>query len=63
VVTALAHIHHVAQVQVRPWRTSDAIYYTQPNALVSLRRTVFIGGVPRPIKACALPLICASHDQ
>jgi cytoplasmic polyadenylation element-binding protein len=38
-------------LQVRPWRLADAVYYSLPTAAVSLRRTVFIGGVPRPVRA------------
>ena len=41
-------------VQVRPWRVADAIYYTDASAPVSLRTTVFIGGVPRPVRAVDL---------
>lgn len=41
-------------VQVRPWKLSDIDYFLDPNALVDPRRTVFIGGVPRPTRACDL---------
>lgn len=41
-------------VQVRPWKLSDIDYYSHPEAVVDPRRTVFIGGVPRPTRACDL---------
>uniref|UniRef100_A0A1I7UHK8 Cytoplasmic polyadenylation element-binding protein 1 n=1 Tax=Caenorhabditis tropicalis TaxID=1561998 RepID=A0A1I7UHK8_9PELO len=41
-------------VQVRPWRLSDIDYFCDESASVDHRRTVFIGGVPRPTRACDL---------
>lgn len=38
-------------VQVRPWRLSDIDYFGDKNSYVDPRRTVFIGGVPRPTRA------------
>ncbi|CAD6196962.1 unnamed protein product [Caenorhabditis auriculariae] len=38
-------------VQVRPWRLSDIDYFADKDAFIDPRRTVFIGGVPRPTKA------------
>ncbi|GMT16789.1 hypothetical protein PFISCL1PPCAC_8086, partial [Pristionchus fissidentatus] len=38
-------------VQVRPWRLSDMDYMVVPSMMMDPRRTVFIGGVPRPTKA------------
>ncbi|VDM29353.1 unnamed protein product, partial [Toxocara canis] len=38
-------------VQIRPWRLADADYVVDPNISISAHRAVFVGGVPRPIKA------------
>ena len=38
-------------VQVRPWKLSDAEYVIDKNAKMWARRTVFIGGLPRPTRA------------
>ncbi|CAI5441517.1 unnamed protein product [Caenorhabditis angaria] len=41
-------------VQVRAWRLSDIDYFADDSAPIDHRRTVFIGGVPRPTRACDL---------
>ncbi|CAJ0928961.1 unnamed protein product, partial [Mesorhabditis belari] len=41
-------------VQVRPWKLSDTDYIVDKNAKMWARRTVFIGGLPRPTRACDL---------
>ncbi|CAL2036769.1 unnamed protein product [Caenorhabditis brenneri] len=41
-------------VQVRPWKLSDIDYFIHEGASVDHRRTVFIGGVPRPTRASDL---------
>ncbi|KAF1761147.1 hypothetical protein GCK72_009401 [Caenorhabditis remanei] len=41
-------------VQVRPWRLSDIDYFCDDSCSVDHRRTVFIGGVPRPTRASDL---------
>lgn len=41
-------------VQVRPWRLSDIDYFCDESSSVDHRRTVFIGGVPRPTRASDL---------
>ncbi|CAJ0606534.1 unnamed protein product [Cylicocyclus nassatus] len=38
-------------VQVRPWRLADMDFISNPRTLMDPRRTVFIGGVPRPTRA------------
>uniref|UniRef100_A0A915KS76 RRM domain-containing protein n=1 Tax=Romanomermis culicivorax TaxID=13658 RepID=A0A915KS76_ROMCU len=38
-------------VQVRPWCLVDSEYYLDRSLSLDLRKTVFIGGVPRPLKA------------
>ncbi|KIH52376.1 hypothetical protein ANCDUO_17523, partial [Ancylostoma duodenale] len=39
------------KVQIRPWRLADADYLVDVNVPINLRRVVFVGGVPRPIRA------------
>uniref|UniRef100_A0A0M3J0T7 Cytoplasmic polyadenylation element-binding protein 1 n=1 Tax=Anisakis simplex TaxID=6269 RepID=A0A0M3J0T7_ANISI len=41
-------------VQIRPWRLADADYVVDPNISIWAHRAVFVGGVPRPIKAVEL---------
>ncbi|CAI4227559.1 unnamed protein product [Auanema sp. JU1783] len=38
-------------VQVRPWKLADMEYMLDPSMPLDPRRTVFIGGVPRPTRA------------
>ena len=42
------------QVQVRPWMTSDSDCCFDASAKVDPRKTVFVGGVPRPLRAMEL---------
>uniref|UniRef100_A0A0M3IW60 RRM domain-containing protein n=1 Tax=Ascaris lumbricoides TaxID=6252 RepID=A0A0M3IW60_ASCLU len=41
-------------VQVRPWRLADINYELRGDMILDVRRTVFIGGVPRPTRAGSL---------
>jgi len=41
-------------VQIRPWRLSDADFVLDSTLALDPRRTVFVGGVPRPLKASEL---------
>lgn len=41
---------------MRPWLLTDADYIADENMPLDPRKTVFIGGVPRPLKACTLAL-------
>ncbi|KAI6172675.1 hypothetical protein M3Y98_00999700 [Aphelenchoides besseyi] len=41
-------------VQVRPWLLSEADFLVDPFMRINLRFAVFIGGVPRPIRASEL---------
>ncbi|CAJ0586581.1 unnamed protein product, partial [Mesorhabditis spiculigera] len=41
-------------VQIRPWRLADADYLVDVNIPINPRRIVFVGGVPRPIRAVEL---------
>jgi len=38
-------------VQIRPWKLSDADYVLDASMPLDPRKTVFVGGVPRPLKA------------
>ncbi|UXI20111.1 F-actin-capping protein subunit alpha [Sarcoptes scabiei] len=44
-------------VQIRPWRLSDADYVLDATMPLDPRKTVFVGGVPRPLKAVELAMI------
>eukprot|EP00096_Caligus_rogercresseyi_P003589 TRINITY_DN1683_c0_g1_i1.p1 TRINITY_DN1683_c0_g1~~TRINITY_DN1683_c0_g1_i1.p1 ORF type:complete len:731 (-),score=197.28 TRINITY_DN1683_c0_g1_i1:1795-3987(-) len=44
-------------VQIRPWRLSDADFVLDASLPLDPRKTVFVGGVPRPLKAVELALI------
>ena len=41
-------------MQVRPWFISDSEYLSSPGLSPDPRKTVFIGGVPRPMRASEL---------
>jgi cytoplasmic polyadenylation element-binding protein len=38
-------------VQIRPWSLSDSDYVMDSTQPLDPRRTIFVGGVPRPLKA------------
>ncbi|XP_067644896.1 translational regulator orb2 [Eurosta solidaginis] len=44
-------------VQIRPWRLADADYVLDATMSLDPRKTVFVGGVPRPLKAFELAMI------
>lgn len=44
-------------VQIRPWRLSDADFVLDASMSLDPRKTVFVGGVPRPLKAVELAMI------
>lgn len=44
-------------VQIRPWRLSDADFVLDGSLTLDPRKTVFVGGVPRPLKAVELAMI------
>ncbi len=45
------------QVQIRPWCLSDSLCIREPSENLDLRKAVFVGGVPRPLKAVELAQI------
>jgi cytoplasmic polyadenylation element-binding protein len=42
------------KVQIRSWRLSDSDFIMDHTQPIDARKTIFIGGVPRPLKACEL---------
>lgn len=38
-------------MQIRPWRLADADFVLDATLPLDPRKTVFVGGVPRPLKA------------
>lgn len=49
--SAPTHFFTLSQVQIRPWRLSDADFVLDASMPLDPRKTVFVGGVPRPLKA------------
>ncbi|CAD5232570.1 unnamed protein product [Bursaphelenchus xylophilus] len=45
-----------AQVQVRPWLLADGDYVPDPNVKIDSRLIVFVGGVPRTVRAVDIAL-------
>ncbi|XP_032869711.1 cytoplasmic polyadenylation element-binding protein 3-like [Amblyraja radiata] len=45
------------QVQIRPWSLSDSDFVLDGSQPLDPRKTVFVGGVPRPLKAVELAMI------
>ena len=41
-------------MQIRPWKLSDSDYIMDHTQPIDPRKTIFIGGVPRPLKALEL---------
>ena len=39
------------QVQIRPWNLSDADFVMDGSQPLDPRKTIFVGGVPRPLRA------------
>ncbi|CBY23134.1 unnamed protein product [Oikopleura dioica] len=44
-------------VQIRPWNLSDSDYVMDGSAPLDPRKTIFVGGVPRPLRAVELAII------
>ena len=49
------------QVQIRPWAISDSVFVDEENKPMNPRRTVFVGGVPRPVRATELASVLKSQ--
>lgn len=41
----------LSQVQIRPWSLADSDFVMDNSQPIDPRKTVFVGGVPRPLKA------------
>ena len=39
------------QVQIRPWSLSDSDFVMDGSQPLDPRKTIFVGGVPRPLRA------------
>lgn len=46
----LSLVSHV-QVQIRPWNLSDSDFVMDGSQPLDPRKTIFVGGVPRPLRA------------
>jgi len=44
-------------VQIRPWNISDSDFVMDGSAPLDPRKTIFVGGVPRPLRAVELAII------
>lgn len=44
-------------VQIRPWNISDSDFVMDGSAPLDPRKTIFVGGVPRPLRAIELAII------
>lgn len=42
---------HPPQVQIRPWNLSDSDFVMDGSQPLDPRKTIFVGGVPRPLRA------------
>lgn len=41
----------LVQVQIRPWNLSDSDFVMDGSQPLDPRKTIFVGGVPRPLRA------------
>uniref|UniRef100_A0A673FY65 Cytoplasmic polyadenylation element binding protein 3 n=1 Tax=Sinocyclocheilus rhinocerous TaxID=307959 RepID=A0A673FY65_9TELE len=46
-----------SQVQIRPWNLSDSDFVMDGSQPLDPRKTIFVGGVPRPLRAVELAMI------
>ena len=53
----------LSQVQIRPWRLADADYVVEATMALDPRKTVFVGGVPRPLKAGMFAILSPRETQ
>ncbi|KAB1259959.1 Cytoplasmic polyadenylation element-binding protein 4 [Camelus dromedarius] len=47
----------VSAVQIRPWNLSDSDFVMDGSQPLDPRKTIFVGGVPRPLRAVELAMI------
>lgn len=50
-ISVSSHLQPNKLVQIRPWSLTDADYTLDDSVPLDPRKTVFVGGVPRPFKA------------
>lgn len=52
IVLRMRHlVLHTPQVQIRPWNLSDSDFVMDGSQPLDPRKTIFVGGVPRPLRA------------
>ena len=44
-------VYKTLQVQIRPWNLADADFVMDGSQPLDPRKTIFVGGVPRPLRA------------
>ena len=44
-------------VQIRPWNLGDSDFVMDGSSPLDPRKTIFVGGVPRPLRALELAMI------
>ena len=47
----IINVFILLQVQIRPWNLSDADFVMDGSQPLDPRKTIFVGGVPRPLRA------------
>ena len=47
-------VYHLRKVQIRPWNLADADFVMDSSQPLDPRKTIFVGGVPRPLRAGTL---------
>ena len=45
------------KVQIRPWNLNDSDFVMDDSHPLDPRKTIFVGGVPRPLRAIELAMI------
>lgn len=51
------------QVQIRPWTLSDSDFVMDGSQPLDPRKTIFVGGVPRPLRAGMINIIAIYADN
>ncbi len=47
-------VYSLLQVQIRPWYIADSYHSVDTSIPIDPRKAVFVGGVPRPLRASEL---------
>ena len=50
------------QVQIKPWRIADSCHTSGSGQSIDCRKAVFVGGVPRPLRACELAEVMTDRE-